>query len=66
MIKVRRKLYLARREHGRQVHTDVPPRVVPDQPGRVPRAPRLMALAIHFDWLLREGKVRDYSELARL
>jgi len=34
--------------------------------GRVPRVSRLMALAIHFDRLLREGKVRDQSELARL
>lgn len=34
--------------------------------GRVPRISRLMALAIHFDRLLREGKVRDQSELARL
>ena len=34
--------------------------------GRVPRIARLMALAIHFDRLLREGKIRDQSELARL
>lgn len=33
---------------------------------RVPRISRLMALAIHFDRLIREGKVRDQSELARL
>jgi hypothetical protein len=31
---------------------------------RVPRISRLMALAIHFDQLIREGKVRDYAELA--
>lgn len=34
--------------------------------GRVPRISRLMALAIHFDRLVREGKVADLSELARL
>ncbi len=34
--------------------------------GRVPRISRLIALAIYFDRLLREGKVRDQSELARL
>ena len=34
--------------------------------GRVPRLSRLMALAIHFDQLIREGKVADYAELARL
>ncbi|MEM6855415.1 MAG: hypothetical protein AAF593_13495, partial [Planctomycetota bacterium] len=34
--------------------------------GRVPRVAKLMALAIRFDDLLRTGKVRDMSELARL
>lgn len=32
----------------------------------IPRISRLMALAIHFDQLIREGKVKDYAELARL
>ncbi len=35
-------------------------------PGRTARASRLMALAIHFDELLRSGVVADYAELARL
>ena len=35
-------------------------------PGRTARASRLMALAIHFDELLRGGVVRDYAQLARL
>jgi len=35
-------------------------------PGRVPRLARLMALAIHFDGLIRKGAVRDYADLARL
>ena len=35
-------------------------------PGRVPRISRLVALAIHFDGLIRSGAVRDYAELARL
>ena len=33
---------------------------------RTPRVSRLMALAIRFDQLLRDGKVADQSELARL
>lgn len=33
---------------------------------RVPRISRLMALAIHFDSLIRKGIVRDYADLARL
>jgi hypothetical protein len=32
----------------------------------VPRIARLMALAIRFDAMLREGKFRDYAELAWL
>jgi hypothetical protein len=35
-------------------------------PGRVPRVSRLMALAIRFEQLLREGQVASYAELARL
>ena len=34
--------------------------------GRVPRISRLMALAIRFEQLVRDGTVRDYAELARL
>ncbi len=35
-------------------------------PGRVPRISRLMALAIRFDQLVRDGAVADYAEIARL
>jgi hypothetical protein len=35
-------------------------------PGRVPRAARLLALAMRFEGLLRSGDVRDYADLARL
>ena len=38
----------------------------PAQAGRVPRIARLMALAIRFEGLLRDGTVADLSELARL
>ena len=38
----------------------------PVEPGRIPRISRLMALAIHFDGLLRRGEVKDYADLARL
>jgi hypothetical protein len=41
---------------------------MPEQPavGRVPHISRLMALAIRVEQLVREGKVKDYAELARL
>ncbi len=34
--------------------------------GRVPRISRVMALAIHYENLIREGHVSDFAELARL
>ena len=40
------------------------PRAV--ESGRIPRITRLMALAIHFNGLIRKGAVRDYADLARL
>ena len=36
------------------------------EPGRVPRISRLMALAIRFEGMLKNGIVRDYADLARL
>lgn len=36
------------------------------QLGRVPRISKLMSLAIRFDGLIREGKVRDQSEISQL
>ena len=38
-----------------------------EAPGRtIPRIARLMALALRFEGLLRNGTIRDYAELARL
>jgi hypothetical protein len=34
--------------------------------GRIPRVAKLMALAIRFEQLVREGLVADYAELSRL
>lgn len=34
--------------------------------GRIPRVAKLLALAHRFQWLLDEGVVKDYAELARL
>ena len=46
--------------------SDAAPVADPAPQGRIPRVSKLMALAIRFDGLLREGKVTDQSELARL
>ena len=40
--------------------------VAPPPPPPVARVARLMALAIHFEGLIRQGVVRDYADLARL
>ena len=66
MITVKQKIEFSRDKTRRRraetkaaAATDVPP-------GRIPRISKLMALAIRFDGLLREGQVSDQSELARL
>ncbi len=66
MITVKRKVVVFRRSNKTRAilaATSVPQVVAP---GRVPRIARLMALAIHFDRLIRKGRVTDQSELAQL
>jgi len=65
------KLTVARPFHirrGNQGRKDLcPGEPAPAPPAdRVPRVARLMALAIRFDGLIRQGVVKDQAELARL
>jgi hypothetical protein len=56
-------------QRGKRVRAVVGPVPAPatgDGVGRVPRVARLMALAIRFDQLLRDGVVSNQTELARL
>jgi len=64
MITVKRKIHFQRSERGRRRISREAPATV--EPGRVPRISRLMALAIRFDGLIRDGEVIDQSKLARL
>ncbi len=66
MITVKKQVYFTRSERGRRRIEDrpLPSQAIP--PGRVPRVSRVMALAIHFDGLLRTGAVSDTIELASL
>jgi hypothetical protein len=66
MITIKKKIHFTRGGAGRRqiVPEPAPSSTVPA--GRVPRISKLMALAIKFDGLLREGRVTDQSELARL
>jgi DNA-binding transcriptional regulator YdaS (Cro superfamily) len=62
---ITREVHFARRGNRKQaVDGAAKPQV--EDTGRVPRVSRLMALAIRFDRLLREGVVANQSELARL
>jgi hypothetical protein len=54
------------RKTRRKLHVGAAPPQPVIAPGTVPRVARLMALAIRFDRLLREGVARDYADLARL
>jgi hypothetical protein len=61
------KVHLGRGPESRiELREGEAPAVVMPPPGRVPRASKLMALAIKFDGLIRDGAVRDFAEIARL
>lgn len=65
MTTVIRPIHFARK--SRRKRAVVAPEPAPARPvGRVPRVARLMALAIRFDELLRQGVVANQSDLARL
>jgi len=54
------------RKGPRKVARPGPPPEPPEPPGRIPRVSKLMALAIRFEELLRDGQIADQSELARV
>ena len=66
-LTIERAIHFSKR--GRGYHKELQPGPQPSRPnlpGRVPRVARLMALALRFDRLVREGAVASYAELARL
>lgn len=64
MTTVTRQIHFAIEGKRKRAVAGPPPEPAPK--GRVPRVSRLMALAIRFDKLLRDGAVPNQSELARL
>jgi hypothetical protein len=64
-ITIECKLHIVRERKGRK---DLRPGEDTSKPriGRIPRVSKLMALAIRFEQLVREGLVADYAELSRL
>jgi hypothetical protein len=59
-------VHFRRRGRGRKELATGPAPQPAVEPGRVPRVARLLALALRYDGLLRQGTVRDSAELARL
>jgi hypothetical protein len=66
MIELREKVKFGRAKSGRKRIERKPPKPDVVSDGRVPRISKLMALAIRFEGLLRDGEVADQSELAKL
>ena len=66
MITIKQKVHFTRGKAGRRRIATKPSATETVPLGRVPRISKLMALAIRFDGLIRDGKVADQSELARL
>ena len=66
MITVTHKIHFTRGTAGRCRATTVRPKPKPEVTPRIPRIAKLVALAIRFDRLLRDGTVGDQSDLARL
>lgn len=68
MISVRAKLELGRAARGKRTIRLVDGSSSPTPPPkpRIPRISKLVALALVFDRMLREGQIQDLSELARL
>lgn len=65
-LTVTRKIHFATRAKGRREILPGPEPVRDLPTVRIPRISRLMALAIHFDGLIRDGGILDYAELASL
>ena len=59
-------VHFTRRGRGGRKELRAGPAPARPAPGRVPRVARLMALALRFEGLIRDGAVTDYAHLARL
>lgn len=64
-VAIRRKFHIGTGRTGHRVVRDTAPPAPPPE-GHIPRISRLMALAIRFEQLIRDGTVHDQADLARL
>ena len=66
-LTIERQVHFTLGRRTRKVIQEGPPSEQPPVPeGRIPRIARLMALAIRFDRLIKEGEIDDQADLARL
>jgi len=66
-LTIQREVHFGRGRNCRKViHEGPPPEPKPTPTGRIPRISRLMALALHFDRLIKAGEIADQAEIARL
>jgi hypothetical protein len=68
MVTIKRKLNVSIASRGRIAIRPIDPNAEPPRPkpsSKLPRISRLMALAIHFNEMIRTGEALDMIELAR-
>ena len=66
-LRIERQVHFGRGRKNRKVLNEGPhPESVAMPAGRVSRISKLMALALHFERLIKEGEVADQAEIARL
>ena len=65
-LTIERQVHFTLGRRARRVIQDGPQPVALPPKGRVPRIARLMALAIRFDRLIKDGEIEDQADLARL
>lgn len=66
-LTIERQVHFTQCQRKRKVMREGPsPEPVSAPVGRIPRISRLMALAIRFDQLIKEGEISDQADLARL
>jgi hypothetical protein len=63
---VKKKFMVTQVEHGRKVRVRGTEPVIDAPEGRIPRASKLMALALKLERMLAEGAVADQAELAEV
>jgi hypothetical protein len=65
-VTYRLEISRGRKGHRRVAEPARPPERQAIDPASVPRITRMLVLGYHFERLVREGKVKNYAEIARM